>query len=285
MPFSKKKTVVYVHRPVIIKMKKIVLKNVLMIVMFTVLCSASPRVASPVVIYLIGDSTVANYADNYDEGKDYFKTRYPVTGWGQVFQQSFIGVSGSDFPTLFKSDSIRVDDRARGGRSTRTFFQEGRWRAVYTNLKKGDIVMMQFGHNDGSEAHPDRYVTIEGYKEFLRLFVKETREKKAIPIILTPVARNYPWKDDHLENVHGAYPQAAHEVAKELNTYFIDLNQLSMDAFSEKGKEYVTDHYFMNLPPGKYEAYPEGQKDNTHFQTEGAKVVAGLVFEAMKTLK
>lgn len=57
-----------------------------------------------------------------------------------------------------------------------------------------------------------------------------------------------------------------------------------MDAFSEKGKEYVTEHYFMNLPPGKYEAYPDGQSDNTHFQPEGARAVAGLVFEALKTL-
>jgi len=103
-------------------------------------------------------------------------------------------------------------------------------------------------------------------------------------IILTPVCRNYPWKNGRLENVHGDYPQAAKEVARQTNTYLIDLNQLSMDAFSEKGREYVTKHYFMNLPPAVYEAYPEGQSDNTHFQPEGARAVAGLVFEAMKSL-
>ncbi len=236
------------------------------------------------MIYLIGDSTVANYANNYEEGKDYFKTRYPVTGWGQVFQEFFTGHDLSEFKHLFNADSIRVDDRARGGRSTRTFFQEGRWRAVYDDLKKGDIVVMQFGHNDAAENKPERYVDIQGYKEFLRLYVAQTREKGGIPIILTPVCRNYPWKDGHLENVHGDYPGAAREVADETGTYFIDLNQLSMNAFSSKGREYVTENYFMNLLPGKYEAYPDGQSDNTHFQTEGARVVAGLVFEAMKNL-
>ena len=239
----------------------------------------------PVVIYLAGDSTVANYADNYEEGKDYFKTRYPVTGWGQVLQEQFAGADLKQFRNLFKADSIIVDDCARGGRSTRTFFQEGRWRAIYEQLNKGDIVLIQFGHNDKSVNKPERYVDVEGYKEFLRLFVFQTKEKKAIPIILTPVCRNYPWEDGHLENVHGEYPQAAMEIAKEMNVYCIDLNQLSMDAFSAKGKDYVTEKYYMNLPPGVYEAYPEGRSDNTHFQPEGARVVAKLVFEAMKELK
>lgn len=228
---------------------------------------------------------MANYADNYEPGKDYLQTRYPITGWGQVFQEQFIGADWAEFKHLFKTDSVFVDDRARGGRSTRTFFEEGRWRSVYQTLKKGDLVIMQFGHNDAAESKPERYVNLEGYQEYLRLFVAQTKEKGAIPIILTPVCRNYPWKDNHLENVHGEYPQAALAVAQETDTYFIDLNQLSMDAFSAKGREYVTQNYFMNLPPGKYPAYPEGQSDNTHFQPAGAIAVAELVFEAMKVLK
>ena len=91
--------------------------------------------------------------------------------------------------------------------------------------------------------------------------------------------------DGHPGDVHGEYAQAAKDVARELNTYLIDLNQLSMDALAGKGQEYVTEHYFMNLPAGVYEAYPEGQKDNTHFQPEGARAVAGLVYEALRQLK
>lgn len=235
-------------------------------------------------IFLIGDSTMANYADNYEPGKDYMKTRYPVTGWGQVFQQFFVKDSLTELKNLINTDSVIVDDRARGGRSTRTFFQEGRWRKVVQDLKENDIVMMQFGHNDAAENKPERYVDIEGYKEFLRLFVSQTREKGARPIILTPVARNYPWENNHLQNVHGKYDQAPKDIAQEMNVELIDLNQLSMNYFSKKGKDFVSKNYFMNLPAGKYEAYPEGQDDNTHFQPEGAKAVAQLVFTGLKDL-
>ena len=118
----------------------------------------------------------------------------------------------------------------------------------------------------------------------LRLFVSQSREKGASPIILTPVARNYPWKDNVLNDVHGEYDQAPKDVAKELNVPLIDLNKDSRDFFTKKGKDFVTENYFMNFPAGRYEAYPEGQKDNTHFQTKGAVEVARLVFEGMKVL-
>lgn len=232
-------------------------------------------------IYLIGDSTMADYSGDYDPGKDYMKTRYPVTGWGQVFQQFMASDSLYKVSGIIKTDSALVDDRARGGRSTRTFFQEGRWRMVFENLEKNDIVMMQFGHNDAAETKAERYVPVEGYKEFLRLYVTQTREKGALPIILTPVARNYPWKNSQLHNVHGVYDQAAKEVAKELEVLLIDLNQRSMDLFTTKGKAFVTENYFMNLPAGKYEAYPAGQNDNTHFQTQGAIEIAQLVFQGL----
>lgn len=240
---------------------------------------------SRTTVYLIGDSTMADYANNYEEGKDYMKTRYPVTGWGQVFQQFLVKDSLSQISKLIKTDSVFVDDRARGGRSTRTFFQEGRWRAVYDNLKKDDLVLMQFGHNDAAEDKTERYVNLEGYKEFLRLFILQTRAKGAKPIILTPVARNFPWKNGELQNIHGLYDQAVKDIAKELDAPLIDLNQKSRQFFTKKGQPYVTENYFMNFSAGLYEAYPNGQKDNTHFQTKGAVEVARLVFEGMKELK
>ncbi|AVR45661.1 GDSL family lipase [Christiangramia fulva] len=237
-----------------------------------------------ITVYLVGDSTMADYTGDYDPGKDYMKERYPLTGWGQVFQQFMVKDSLEEVSELIKADSVIVKDVARGGRSTRTFFQEGRWRKVVDNLEKNDIVIIQFGHNDASKDHPARYVDVEGYKEFLRLFITQSREKGAIPIILTPVARNYPWKEGHLENVHGEYYPAAIDVAREMNVRLIDLNKRSMDKFSEKGRDYVTKNYFMNLPARKYEAYPEGDDDNTHFQPEGAKAVAQMVFNGLKDL-
>lgn len=231
-------------------------------------------------IYLIGDSTVADYMLE----DDYQDKRYPVAGWGQEFQPFFRNFKKGCIGFI-NTYRVEIDDRAKGGRSTRTFFQEGRWRSVVRELKRGDVVMIQFGHNDAAENKTERYVPIEGYKEFLRLYVSQTREKGATPILLTPVARNYPWKDEVLQNVHGEYPDAVKEIAQEMNVLLIDLNQLSMGFFSSKGQEFSTKNYFMNLEADKYKAYPAGQKDNTHFQPAEAKAVAKLVSNSLLKFK
>lgn len=145
--------------------------------------------------------------------------------------------------------------------------------------------MIQFGHNDATEERPLRYVTPEAYKEYIRLFVNQAKEKGAIPIVITPVSRNFPWKDGKLENLHGEYYTAAVEVAAELDVLMIDLTQRSMDFFEEKGEAYVSTHYFMNMKPGQFANYPEGKEDNTHFMTEGAEVVAKLVLQGLLDLK
>ena len=256
--------------------------KIVAIAFFSILVLSSFSSKSKVTtIYLIGDSTVADYSLE----KEYQSKRFPLVGWGQVFQPFF----QKDSLKLVRNSignakEVKIDDRAKGGRSTRTFFQEGRWASVYKTLQKGDIVMMQFGHNDASKEKTERYVDIEGYKEFLRLFINQSREKGATPIVITPVARNYPWKEGKLTNVHGDYPQAAKDVAKELNVKLIDLNELSMEFFTNKGQEFVTNNYFMNLEANRYEAYPNGQNDKTHFQTAGGIEVARLVFNAMKKL-
>lgn len=256
-------------------------KLIVIAIIAIIALSAFSSKSKVTTIYLIGDSTVADYSLE----KEYESKRFPQVGWGQVFQPFFQKDSLKLVKNIIgKAKEVKIDDRAKGGRSTRTFFQEGRWSSVYKTLQKGDVVMMQFGHNDASEEKTERYVNIEGYKEFLRLFINQTREKGATPIVLTPVARNYPWKEGKLTNVHGEYPQAAKDVAKELNVKLIDLNELSMSFFSSKGQEYVTQNYFMNFASGLHKAYPDGQKDNTHFQIAGGEEVARLVFNAMKKL-
>lgn len=232
-------------------------------------------------VWLIGDSTMTDYSQE----SDYKTKRFPIMGWGQVFQPFMCSDSLKQIRNIISTDSAIVDDRARGGRSTRSFFEEGRWSEIYRILQPGDVVMIQFGHNDASQSKGERYVSIPGYKEFLRLYVTQSREKGALPILITPVARNYPWQDGKLSNTHGDYPDAMKEVADELSVYLIDLNELSMEFFSSKGQDYSTTNYFMNFPPGLYEAYPEGSKDNTHFQPEGAFEVANLIYQAMKGLR
>jgi lysophospholipase L1-like esterase len=254
----------------------------LLFVLATFLLSAFSGREKVTKIYLIGDSTMMDY-DKYRE--DYLTSIYPLTGWGQVFQPLFDPQTIKSLDFLIKTDSVLVDNRAIGGRSTRSFFEEGRWAKVYQKLQPGDLVMIQFGHNDATEERPLRFVTPDAYKEYIRLFVNQTREKGAVPIVITPVSRNFPWKDGKLENSHGEYYTAAVEVGDELDVLMIDLTIRSMDYFAERGEEYVTSHYFMNMKPGQYTNYPEGKEDNTHFMTEGAEAVAKLVLEGLLKLK
>ena len=231
-------------------------------------------------LYIASDSTATDYAQE----EDYQTKRYPQTGWGQVFQPLFTAESLKRLSALHVGNKVIVDDKAKGGRSTRSFFEEGRWREIYEALQPGDLVLIQFGHNDQSKDKVDRYTPIDGYKQYLRLYIEQVRAKKARPILITSVNRNYPWLDGKLQNSHGDYPQAVKDIGKEFKVDVFDLTQLSIDHFSAKGEAFVTEKYFMNLPEGKFEGYPKGQKDNTHFQPEGAQAVAKLVFEALTKL-
>lgn len=236
-------------------------------------------------LYLMGDSTMADYENNYDPGISYEEKRYPLTGWGQVFHPYLHPDSLKLLKGFFpKHKSYRLVNKARGGRSTRTFFQEGRWRSIYDQLKKKDIVLIQFGHNDAAKSKSERYVPVAGFKEFLRLYTQLIRAKGALPILVTPVARNYPWRNGVLENVHGEYDKAVKEIALQTKTPLIDLNKRSRAFFTKEGKEKTSSMYFMNIEKGRYKAYPLGLKDNTHFQTLGAKKIAQLVFDELKVL-
>ena len=231
-------------------------------------------------IFLAGDSTVTDYTLE----SDYEAKRNPQQGWGGVFQEFFVADSLKTLKSSALAKSVLVINKAKGGRSTRTFFQEGRWRYIFENLKPKDYVLIQFGHNDESEKKVDRYVDIQGYKEYLRLYIHQVREKGATPVLITSVSRNYPWSDGILGDSHVEYAKAMLEVGKEQNVATIDLNKLSREFLTKKGQDFVTNNYFMNLPPGKYEAYPNGQKDDTHFQPEGAKAIAQLVYNEFKKI-
>src|SRR5690606_6712679 len=142
-------------------------------------------------VYLIGDSTVADYTleDNYES------RRYPIAGWGQLFQPFFVSDSLRHVRHLLgRANEVVVDNRAKGGRSTRTFFQEGRWAAVYRDLRKGDVVMIQFGHNDAAENKDERDVDALTYEAFFRLFIVQDRQKGALTIKHSTGACNNPWQ-------------------------------------------------------------------------------------------
>src|SRR6202000_1932078 len=110
--------------------------------------------------------------------------------------------------------SVTIDNRARGGRSTRTFLAEGRWKPVADSLNAGDYVLIQFGHNDEGPTpqYADRYTPVPDYKVNLIKFITETRAKNAIPILITPVSRRGFDKDGKAKETHIEYTKAVFEV-------------------------------------------------------------------------
>ncbi|RYZ27388.1 MAG: rhamnogalacturonan acetylesterase [Chitinophagaceae bacterium] len=213
-------------------------------------------------VYLIGDSTMC----------DYEPRRAPLTGWGMPFRYFF-------------DSTVEVDNHARGGRSTRTFLSEGRLQPIADNLQEGDYVLMQFGHNDEAkeERYKDRYTPVADYKINLAKFIAETRAKKAIPILITPVSRMR-FKDGKQQSTHEEYTAAMYEIAKQMKVLLIDLDKKSRELYQQLGEE-NTKLLFMQLAPGEHPAYPEGQKDNTHFNEYGARRIAELVLAGLKENK
>jgi lysophospholipase L1-like esterase len=216
-------------------------------------------------IYIIGDSTVATYRES----------DYPMTGWGQVLQ------------LFFETDSIEVVNRAIGGRSSRSFWEEGRWDEVSALLDSNDYVFIQFGHNDRDFTKPERYTDTADYKDYLRIYVNETRERGATPVLVSPMVMNA-WAGTTLRNVftEGAndYRGAMLEVAEELDALFVDLNMKSHSFVSGLGMEYATHFVYMGLDRDEYPNYPDGRSDGTHFQEMGALEMARLVVEGISEL-
>ncbi|MBV6641451.1 MAG: rhamnogalacturonan acetylesterase [Cyclobacteriaceae bacterium] len=203
-------------------------------------------------IYMIGDSTMASYKED----------RAPLTGWGQVMSDYF-------------KKPIRVDNHATSGRSTKSFISEGRWDKVFENLQPDNYVFIQFGHNDAKKDDPRRYADPNGlYKENLIKFVKETRDKGAIPILLTPIARRAFNDDGSIKNTHGDYLKAVNDVSKSLDVIMIDMFKLTSEYVAKLGPDKSKDVYLWVEPN---EIYPEGKEDNTHLSTLGAHQFAKLV--------
>lgn len=210
-------------------------------------------------VYLIGDSTMSVKA----------RSAYPETGWGMPF-------------VYFFDSTITIDNRAKNGRSTRTFLSEGLWQPVADSLQAGDYVFIQFGHNDESPEKTDRYTTPEQYRSNLTRFVDETRRRKAQPVLLTPVSRRRFNAGTALET-HTVYSAVVRELSKELQVPLIDLDAKSRQMYQQMGEE-VSKLLFLQLQPGEHPNYPEGKNDNTHFNELGARLVAQIVLQEIQAL-
>ena len=218
-------------------------------------------------LFLIGDSTVNN------------STR-GLQGWG------------APIGALLDRTRISVQNKARGGRSSRTYFTEGLWDQVLAQLKPGDFVLMQFGHNDGGSLSDSRArASVKGvgdetrqvhnkttgkdelvhtYGWYLRKYVTDTKAKGATPIVLSLVPRNI-WKDTKVARAANDYGKWAGEVAKAEGVWFVDLNEIIARRYEEAGQTKVQAEYFTSA-------------DHTHTTPAGAKLNAACVVEGLRAL-
>lgn len=211
-------------------------------------------------IFLAGDSTMS-----IKEVK-----AYPETGWGMPFVN-------------FWDSTITVVNRAKNGRSTKTFISEGLWKSIYGEAGEGDYVFIQFGHNDEAVEKKERYATPDTFKMNLTKFVTEAREKMAIPVLITPVSRRRFDSTGRAIETHLVYSQLTREVATAQHVPLIDLDQLSMTLYQQFGKE-NSKWLFLQLKPGEHPNYPDGRDDNTHFNELGARLIAQIILKEIRTL-
>ncbi len=211
-------------------------------------------------IFIIGDSTVSNYG----------LSAYPFAGWGQVLQH------------FFDDSKISTHNRAVGGRSSRSFYEEERWdgtSGVLNELVAGDYVFIQFGHNDRDASNASRYTSPEDFKTYLRIYVNTSREIGAIPVLVSPMSMNTGTRNVFTES-GSDYRGAMLAVSEELSVPFIDLNTKSYDFYQEIGTEYASYFIHMGLEAGEYSNYPDGYSDTwTHYQEMGALAMARFIRE------
>ncbi|RZL69479.1 MAG: rhamnogalacturonan acetylesterase [Pedobacter sp.] len=247
--------------------------NIALILTFVVLssCIVLKQNEKP-TLFLIGDSTVKN-------GKG--KGDGLLWGWG-----SFIG-------EFFDANKINIENNALGGTSSRTFQTNGLWEPVLAKVKKGDFVMMQFGHNDSSPLDDTARArgTIKGigteskeiynpikkkqevvytYGWYLRKFINDVKAKGATPIVCSSIPRN-PVKNGVVVLANDTYAKWAEEVAKAEKVDFIPLNQLIKDNYGASNADVIKTYFT--------------EKDHTHTNEAGAKLNASLVVKGLKTLK
>lgn len=209
-----------------------------------------------ITIYLVGDSTMSE--------KDV--RAYPETGWGTPF-------------AYFFGENVIVENHARNGRSTRTFLEEGRWDPIAENLKAGDYVFIQFGHNDEVQSK-EQSTTPDNFQNNLKKYIRDTRAKEANPILLTPIARRKFNDNGQLEDTHELYSELMREVAASENIPLIDMDMKSQTLLKKLGPEKSV-FLYNHLEPGQNPNYPDGLKDDTHFNEMGARRMAELVLEGI----
>lgn len=234
------------------------MKSILVVIVIAVLAYLAVKTLtssdfSGTTIHLAGDSTLSEQLDS----------ERPLTGWGESLPS-------------FLCDGVRVLNHAKNGRSTRSFLSEGLWSNLLAQLRDGDIVKIQFGHNDQKKSNPTLYSDAwQGYQDHLTRFVADVRALGATPVLLTPIVRRDFDLQGELQNTLGDYPSVTRHVANEQKVELIDLNALTSELIQNMGPT-ESKSIYLHLSPNTHGNYPEGEQDNTHLNAKGAFKVAEL---------
>jgi len=229
----------------------------LLLSVFLFLMSFVPPEKKKITIWLCGDSTMSIKE----------KKAFPETGWGMPF-------------IYFWDSTILVENLAKNGRSTSSFRNEGLWKKVLDRAIEGDYVFIQFGHND-EVSTKKTYTTEAEFKNNLKQYVIEARNRKATPILFTPMARRKFDAAGKIEGTHDLYSQIVRDVAKEEKVILFDMDKTSQQLYQQFGVE-NSKFLFLQLKPGEHPNYPDGKEDNTHFNELGARLIAQLVLDEIK---
>ena len=218
----------------------------------------SAAAQSPREVFIVGDSTASEYGPE----------RAPRQGWGMQLQ-SFLDPA-----------AWQVNNHAQSGRSSRSFIDEGWLAPVEKSLSRGDVLLIQFGHNDEKAEDPTRYnEPAQAFPQWLLRYVALARAKGATPILITPLARRKferGSKIDQLLDTHGAYSIAVRTLATREQIGLIDLDALSTAWLRALGDE-ASKPFYMHVPA-------QNLTDDTHLQARGATAVACLVVGGWKAL-
>lgn len=210
-------------------------------------------------IFLAGNSTVVD------------QDREPWAAWGQMF------------PRFLIPSKVVVANYAESGETLKAFKGERRLDKIWSMVKPGDYLFIEFTHNDQKPGgnHLDPFTT---YKETLKEWIAAARERKVIPVLVTSMHRRSFDSTGHITNTLLEYPEAMRQTAKEEKVVLIDLNAMSKtlyEAWGDAGSIKAFVHYPANSFPNQKEAL----KDNTHFNPYGAYELASCIVSSIKNQK
>ena len=230
-------------------------------------------------IFVASDSTVQSYED-YD---------YPKTGWGQTLYEFFgeeVDVREAENARysqchVYEAENVIVENCAIGGRSSSSFVQEGKLDDLLEDIKQGDYLFIQWGHNDATATRPNRYVAPENFEHWIQFYVDGAKQRGATPVLVTPVARHSYTTDENGKLISFAanfakYGDVMKKMAAEQDLALIDLTERSIalcNSFGIEGAKAL----FMIFGAGEYPNHASGSNDSTHLSYYGAYKFAQCV--------